>query len=186
MRRLFSSVLLALLLASCGGRQPSAPSVSDDGREPSPAAAVAADSSAVAVAEVSRRVSEIYDAVFRAYNACQDTDDAPGGAAFDRKYLSRAFYAAYSRTGDAEGFVDGDHWIMGQDWHDLAYAISDARLLSPSKARVTVEVTNLGDVQTVELEMVKEGEKWMIDDFVTLNDGERYSERAQLSACTDL
>ena len=132
---------------------------------------------------VTKRVQEIYQAVFKEYNledSLRNLDQLEGLGAyehrgeFNRNYCSHE-WNRLSRLineidslyhSDELGFWDADYWIMGQDWHNLS--ISDVEVLSvtPTEASVQFQLHNFDSSKPIGLHMVFEDGVWKIDNFL--------------------
>ena len=75
-----------------------------------------------------------------------------------------ALDAERSRKSDEPPVLDGDPFIGAQDWDikDVAVTVKDT---GPGKAVGTVIFTNMGDKQSVELELKKIPQGWRIDEI---------------------
>lgn len=132
--------------------------------------------------EVRQRVAEIYDEVTALYNkGAEATDGAL--AMFNEMFLSAEFRKADSlllADTTVAVYPEYDHWIQGQDWKQLSYSIRSVNTLPECRAMVQLTINNGSQPQDLQLVLVKEGEQWMIDDFVT-----EFSERQELTEMLD-
>lgn len=97
------------------------------------------------------------------------------------KYCTPDFKAALKAVLDATpegelGPVDYDYWLMSQEDAGFSYRIKDVVKKSAAQSEVSVSLMTEGmEYNTVILVVKNIGGKWLIDDFVTMNDGRRLS-----------
>ena len=134
---------------------------------------------------VELRVKEIYDEVFGWYLA--HVDD-PCENDFDNEaFFSKDYWQVLSSVirldtdGDGTFFFDYDHWVQGQDWDkDLALGIDSVEMMDDSHALVHSHITNCGSTIPLDLVMVSEDDRWVIDDFISNNRSEKAAMRAYI------
>ena len=144
------------------------------------------DTAAQSADAVERRVREIYDEVFGWYVAHVD---APCENDFDSEEIfSKDYWQAYSSVnrldtdGDGTFFFDYDHWIQAQDWDkDLAMHIESVEMQEDGRAIVHTHITNCGIQTPLDLAMTMENGRWLIDDFISPQQGNR-SEKTDMKA----
>lgn len=126
---------------------------------------------------VIEQVNDVYASVFEHYEFV--LPDSVGGTAspfdvLDSMYCTADWNALLARVKAKDsrldegmmGFMAADHWVMGQDWQDLA--LSDVQVTSMTGTSATVELNlhNCGQVIPVRLEMLLEADGWRIDNFI--------------------
>ena len=130
----------------------------------------------VAFQAVTHRLDSIYTEVFGWYNrAGHDLTVLHQMPDFDTCYMS-ADYSVWLRAVKADddilaeqgeiGFFDSDHWVCGQDFQNLSMDIVSGSLTGPNAYRAQVKIHNCGQVKTLDIDLVYEQGRWMIDDFV--------------------
>ena len=129
----------------------------------------------LAVQEIAvvNQVTEIYEAVNKAYNSKNWQQET---AKLDKTYCSKDWNATVAAVRDKDkgtddiGFFDADYWGMGQDWSEDIHA-SDIKLkdidleVDPWLATVTLKLHNCGAVTDVTVSLVHEDEKWKVDEL---------------------
>ena len=129
----------------------------------------------LAVQEIAvvNQVTEIYEAVNKAYNSKNWQQET---AKLDKTYCSKDWNATVAAVRDKDkgtddiGFFDADYWGMGQDWSEDIHA-SDIKLkdidleVGPWLATVTLKLHNCGAVTDVTVSLVHEDEKWKVDEL---------------------
>ena len=132
---------------------------------------------------VRAQVTSIYDKIFGWYIAHVDSMDITD---FDtEEYLSEDYMKLYRQVvqHDSElgeiGFFDGDHWIQGQDWSsDLSMQIGRVEVMDAEHACCNVLIHNGGTDTPLVLAVVRQGDKWYIDDF--MDEPRDYSEKEEM------
>lgn len=119
---------------------------------------------------VAQRVTEIYGFLCKSMN--DSNVEAPDGAAFERRFCSRAWNEEGKKVAQIDarhpgdmGLWDYDYWIQAQDYAHLSFR--NVRIVSIENhqtARVKLILHNGEDVP-LELKMVKEQGQWRIDDL---------------------
>lgn len=164
-------VAVAALVWSCTGKT---------GPADQPAGAAVDDDSLNLVA----RVNEIYGTAIRHYNRVDSLMlglIAPTGyhVDLDSMFCSADWNAwtARVRAYDDEhnsgriGFFGADHWIMGQDWHDLSVSHVVVMSMTDTAAVASLLLHNCDEDILVTLEMVKQQGEWRIDNFIDNSSG---------------
>lgn len=134
--------------------------------------------------DVERRVREIYDEIFGWYIAHADepcANDFDNETYFSKDYW-QTLYSVIRLDTDNDGtfFFDYDHWVQGQDWDkDLALSIDSVEKKDDSHALVHARITNCGTTVPLDLAMALESDRWVIDDFISPQNGHR-SEKADM------
>ena len=118
------------------------------------------------------RVQSIYDDVFADYNKAAEDESIPQNSP-DEKYCSDDWNKALLQVAEYDqqnnpdeiGFFDGDYWVMGQDFSDLS--ISDIQVVKKegTKAKVELNLHNMGHVAPIRIDLSYERGDWFIDDF---------------------
>jgi len=133
---------------------------------------------------VRSQVTTIYDKIFGWYIAHVDSMEMTN---FDTgEYLSEDYLKLYRQVErcDSEllgeiGFFDGDHWIQGQDWSsDLNMQILRVEVMDAENARCNVLIHNGGSDTPLVLAVVRQGNRWYIDDFI--DEARGYSEKEEM------
>ena len=125
---------------------------------------------------VTHRLDSIYANVFGWYNRAEhDLTVLHQMPDFDTCYMS-ADYSVCLRAVKADddilaeqgeiGFFDSDHWVCGQDFQNLSMDIVSGSLTGPNAYRAQVKIHNCGQVKALDIDLVYEQGRWMIDDFV--------------------
>ena len=116
-------------------------------------------------------IMNIYDEIFNAYETLSETEIM--AADFDHKFLSAEYLATDSivRKIDEKypgeiGFHDYDHWIQGNDWENLSYAIASISKTSDKEAVISMVIFNCGQEKPIKVKMLKENDVWKIADFI--------------------
>ena len=106
---------------------------------------------------------------------------------FDAKYTSADYQSllnkAFEASEDEVGPLDADHWIQGQDSDKPSMSVVSVKKESDNKAVAKISIQPYhGDSNKclVKLILLFENNKWVVDDFVSLWDGEEHSEKAYL------
>lgn len=157
MKRIIVFFLILIFFAGCGGRQPSEPTVET--------------SSVTEELSVEQAIMYIYDEVFNAYTDLSQAEIYE--ADFDHKFMSSYYLELDTIVREIDesypseiGFHDYDHWIQGNDWDNLSYAIVSIRNISDNKAEVDMVIINYGQENPIVVKMVKEEGIWKIYDFI--------------------
>lgn len=87
-----------------------------------------------------------------------------------KKYCSKDFCDTYDKyekflNGDF-GSLDYDVWTQAQDTDGFKYKVKDILATGERNVTVIMELTNFGQTQQLKVMLVKESDKWVIDDFV--------------------
>lgn len=87
-----------------------------------------------------------------------------------KKYCSKDFCDTYDKyekflNGDF-GSLDYDVWTQAQDTDEFKYKVKDILATGERNVTVIMELTNFGQTQQLKVMLVKESDKWVIDDFV--------------------
>ena len=87
-----------------------------------------------------------------------------------KKYCSKDFCDTYDKyekflNGDF-GSLDYDVWTQAQDNDGFKYKVKDILATGERNVTVIMELTNFGQTQQLKVMLVKESDKWVIDDFV--------------------
>ena len=87
-----------------------------------------------------------------------------------KKYCSKDFCDTYGKyekflNGDF-GSLDYDVWTQAQDTDGFKYKVKDILATGERNVTVIMELTNFGQTQQLKVMLVKESDKWVIDDFV--------------------
>ena len=87
-----------------------------------------------------------------------------------KKYCSKDFCDTYDKyekflNGDF-GSLDYDVWTQAQDTDGFKYKVKDILATGERNVTVIMELTNFGQTQQLKVMLVKESDKWGIDDFV--------------------
>lgn len=164
--------LIALSLVACsgkGGKQKQACSSGTATVSSKPAETDEA-------AEARKTAERIYADVFGWYNKAEQAGGEPQEEPnFDAYYTSNSYKALLQKVVDKDksliargevGFFDYNHWICGQDYQGLAFAVVQCKKISDERCRMEADITNCGQKQRVTLMMVFEDGVWRIDDFV--------------------
>lgn len=116
-------------------------------------------------------IMNIYDEVFNAYTDLSQAEIYE--ADFDHKFMSSYYLELDTIVREIDesypseiGFHDCDHWIQGNDWDNLSYAIASIRNISDNKAEVDMVIINYGQENPIVVKMVKEEGIWKIYDFI--------------------
>jgi|GEM_PF-111108 len=120
---------------------------------------------------VRQRVKEIYQEIFDWYIA--HTDDMQANEFDSPEILSQDYWNTYlaliqlnKDLGEID-LLDHDHWIQGQDWdEDLDVRINDVQMEDSQHALVSISITNCGVITDLSLAMIRQNNKWYIDDFI--------------------
>lgn len=146
-----------ILMTGCGGRQQSE--------------IVEEESPEVEEISAEQAIMDIYDEVFNAYETLSEREIM--AADLDRKFLSAEYLATDSivRKIDEKypgeiGFHDYDHWIQGNDWENLSYAIASISDISEKEAMISMVIFNCGQEKPIKVKMLKENDEWKIADFI--------------------
>ena len=157
MKKILFFVFVLVLMTGCGGRQQSE--------------TVKEEPSVVEEISAEQAIMNIYDEVFNAYETLSEREIM--AADFDRKFMSAEYLATDSivRKIDAKypgeiGFRDYDHWIQGNDWENLSYAIASISEISEKEAMISMVIFNCGQEKPIKVKMVKENGEWKIADFI--------------------
>lgn len=119
---------------------------------------------------VARRVTEIYGFLCKSMN--DSNVEAPDGAAFERRFCSRAWNEEGKKVAQIDarhpgdmGLWDYNYWIQAQDYVHLSFRnVRVVSIENHQTARVKLILHNGEDVP-LELKMVKEQGQWCIDDL---------------------
>ncbi|MCR4965130.1 MAG: YbjP/YqhG family protein [Bacteroidales bacterium] len=160
MKKILSIFVILALLMSCNNNQKSTDNQN-----------VESDQTASELT-AQETVKQIYDEVFSLYN--QHPSSEINYDEVNRKYMSQHYLKVDSivEVIDSKhpyevGCLDYDHWIMAQDWGNLSYAVESVEEISDTEARVSIIITNFNEKTPLTLLMVKEGDEWKIEDFIT-------------------
>jgi putative twin-arginine translocation pathway signal len=119
---------------------------------------------------VAQRVTEIYGFLCKSMN--DSNVEAPDGAAFERRFCSRAWNEESKKVAQIDarhpgeiGLWDYGYWIQAQDYVHLSFRnVRVVSIENHQTARVKLILHNGEDVP-LELKMVKEQGQWRIDDL---------------------
>jgi hypothetical protein len=142
-----------------------------------------AEAVALDTASVINRVNEIYEAVFKEYNAedsLRNLGELEGSPTwekreqFNKDYCTRDLNRLFKQIDEIDrlyhsgemGFIDADYWIMAQDWNELSISDVEVLSLTPIEASVQFNLHNFGDSKPVALRLLMEDGEWKIDDFL--------------------
>jgi len=124
-------------------------------------------------AYLEQRVTSIYSKVFEEYNKTREMEEIGNIPDLDSLYCSKDWNNWVQKVNEYDsennpdniGFFEADYWVMGQDFDNLE--VSDVKTISMNDKIAVVElnVHNMDDINRVRLDMVFEGDEWMIDDF---------------------
>ncbi len=145
---------------------------------------------ATAYKSVTHRLNAIYADVFDWYNRAEhDLTVLHQMPDFDSCYMS-ADYNVWLRAVNADddivaeqgeiGFFDYDHWICGQDFQNLSMDIVSGNLTGPFAYRAQVKIHNCNQVQILDIDLVYDQGRWMIDDFIRAGQSEKSLIKAYL------
>lgn len=105
----------------------------------------------------------------------------------DEKYTSsdyKALDAKAAEVADGDLYIDANHWIQGQDCDKPSMSVFSVKKVSDNKAVAKVHIKQFkdsDDTTLVKLILLFENGKWVVDDFITIEDGgEEYSEKSYL------
>lgn len=158
--------LIALLLVLSGCKQKKAEAE----------AKLTPEEQAAIKAEVSERITAIYDEVFGWYRTHLDALEKPDFntdrfLAKDYMQTLRAVQKKDAKLEGEIGFFDYDHWIQAQDWStDLSMRIDSMHVVSPTFVATWITIHNGGTDTPLLLEMAPEGKTWCINDFISLDE----------------
>ena len=120
------------------------------------------------------RVNEIYTEVAKAY---PNEGELPPTNHLDSLYCSSEWNRMLavidsidSKLEGEMGFFDFDYWIMAQDYRDISADSVVVEKMNADSASVLIQLHNFNHVTHVRLEMVKENDLWMIDNFIDLKE----------------
>jgi RNase P/RNase MRP subunit POP5 len=132
-------------------------------------------------------IMNIYDEIFNAYETLSETEIM--AADFDRKFMSAEYLATDSivRKIDEKypgeiGFHDYDHWIQGNDWENLSYAIASISDTSDKEVMISMVIFNCGQEKPIKVKMLKENGEWKIADFIREGVSELHEMREYIAA----
>lgn len=87
-----------------------------------------------------------------------------------KKYCSKDFCDTYDKyekfLNGNFGSLDYDVWTQAQDTDGFKYKVKDILATGERNVTVIMELTNFGQTQQLKVMLVKESDKWVIDDFV--------------------
>ncbi len=136
-------------------------------------------------AKARKAAEKIYADVFGWYNKAEQAGTEPQEEPdFNAYYTSNSYKALLQKVVDKDrsliakgevGFFDYDHWICGQDYQGLAFAVAKCERISDERCRVEADITNCGQKQRITLMMVFEDGVWRIDDFIRDGSSEKTS-----------
>ena len=119
------------------------------------------------------RVNEIYTEVAKAY---PNEGELPPTNHLDSLYCSSEWNRMLavidsidSKLEGEMGFFDFDYWIMAQDYRDISADSVVVEKMNVDSASVLIQLHNFNHVTPVRLEMVKENDLWMIDNFIDVS-----------------
>ena len=157
MKKTLFFVFVLILLTGCGGRHQSE--------------TVKEEPSVVEEISAEQAIMNIYDEVFNAYETLSEREIM--AADFDRKFMSAGYLATDSivRKIDEKypgeiGFHDYDHWIQGNAWENLSYAIASISETSDKEAVISMVIINCGQEKPIKVKMLIENGEWKIADFI--------------------
>ena len=127
--------------------------------------------------DIKNSIEAMYEDIF---NATTSFD-------FDKRYTSseyQALDAKAAKVADGDLYIDSDHWIQGQDCDKPSMSVFSVKKESDNKAVAKVHIKQFqdnDDTTLLKLIMLFENGKWVVDDFITIEDGgEEYSEKSYL------
>ncbi|MBQ8047107.1 MAG: hypothetical protein IJ196_04185 [Prevotella sp.] len=186
--KIFAALSVALMMAGCAQKQPSAPQkAAENAVETAVVEQAEKAETTDTVREVTDRLVAIYDEVCKTYNEHFDDDTLSFDDEFNERFLSESYQTLYAqmRKESAEypnelmGF-DFDHWCLGQDWGCLAYDITDVAV-NGGLVLAQVDIHSGEETSTVVLPMVRQDDgEWYIDDFRCFGN---YSDRQRMTDC---
>ena len=117
---------------------------------------------------VKKRVNYIYN-------------EAPDSLDFTAHFLTKELYDLLQEDKDVTprgclGFVDYDIWSQSQGGDGYpSFTIKSAEILSEKKAtaKITIKYSESSEFKDVKLVLIREGDDWYIDDFITNNGREQ-------------
>ncbi len=175
--------LIALSLVACSGKGGKQKGANSDSTTDVSNRATTTDEAA----EAGKATAEIYDDVFSWYKKAEQAKTEQGDSPnFDAYYTSASYKALLQKVLDKDqqlaaksevGFFDYDHWICGQDYQGLTFAVVRSKKVCDGLCRIEADVTNCGQTQRIALTMVYENGVWKIDDFI--RDGQSEKQRMQ-------
>lgn len=132
---------------------------------------------------VRAQVTTIYGQIFGWYIAHVDSMEMID---FDtEEYLSEDYMKLLRQVAQHDnelgeiGFFDGDHWIQAQDWSsDLNMQIERVEVSDSKHARCNILIHNGGSDTPLVLAVVRQGDRWYIDDFI--DEARDYSEKEEM------
>lgn len=119
------------------------------------------------------RVNDIYAEVTKVY---ANDDELPPLNHLDSLYCSSEWNRMLavidsidSKLEGEIGFFDFDYWVMGQDYKNVFADSVVVEKMNADSASVLIQLHNFDNITPVRLEMVKENELWMIDNFTDVS-----------------
>lgn len=104
----------------------------------------------------------------------------------EAKYTSSEYKALDAKAAKVADdlYIDSNHWIQGQDCDSPSMSVVSVKKESDNKAVAHVNIKqfkNYNHVTPVKLILLFENGRWVVDDFITIEDGgEEYSEKSYL------
>lgn len=130
-------------------------------------------------------VDTIYTTVCATYNGAQDEDlqDKPS---LDRRFCTQKWNDVMERCDRIQmkhpgelGAFDYDYWIQAQDWYILSYHVDSISALSDTNYRVLLTLKNGPETTPIELNMLKENNRWLIADMHATKEKTTVMQQAQ-------
>lgn len=127
--------------------------------------------------DIKKSVEDMYNEIFNATN--DDTD-------YDAKYTSSEYQKlnAIAAELSEDMYIDVNHWIQGEDSENPSMKVISVKKESDNRAiaKVSIKAFKQYDGESqVTLVLVNEGGKWVVDDFITIENGKKYSEKSYLA-----
>ena len=120
--------------------------------------------------DVKTQVNEMYSHVFKWYIEHTNDTSSPQDN-YDSLYFSTELKQLIAKSNDiseqtGDVVIDYDYWIAAQDWDkDLSFKVLKATKKCGKKATATICIHNCGSDTNVNIALVYERGKWLIDDI---------------------
>ena len=120
--------------------------------------------------DVKTQVNEMYSHVFKWYIEHTNDTSSPQDN-YDSLYFSTELKQLIAKANDiseqtGDVVIDYDYWIAAQDWDkDLSFKVLKATKKCGKKATATICIHNCGSDTNVNIALVYERGKWLIDDI---------------------
>lgn len=102
-----------------------------------------------------------------------------------KKYCSKDFcdtYDMYEKFLDGDfGSLDYDVWIQAQDIDNFKYKVSNIIATDDKNVTVFMDLTNFGTTQQLKVKLIKENDRWVIDDFINAQHSAKQLMRSDMS-----